>query len=74
MTATGNSPATAYVTQQPGNGTTTLLPVRTATLDAALYRIWAGGQLQKEAALDVLLDGCEWDNLVAQPRETWREA
>jgi hypothetical protein len=140
MTAPGNSPATAYVTQEPGNGTKRLLPVRTTTLDDyaaasglqridflkldvegyepavlrgaaallnrhaidiiffewcppllrragfdpgellaeiekagyALYRIGGGGQLQKEAALDIMLDGCEWDNLVAQPLQAWR--
>jgi FkbM family methyltransferase len=141
MTAPGNSPATAYIAQEPGNGTGTLLPVRTTTLDAyaeasglqriaflkldvegyepavlrgavrllsrhaidtvffewcppllrragfdpgellaeldkagyAVYRIGAGGQLQRAAALDALLDGCEWDNLVAQPLEALRE-
>jgi FkbM family methyltransferase len=141
MTAPGNSPATAYVTQERGNGTAMLLPVRTTTLDAyaaasglrridflkldvegyepavlrgaagllnrhaigtlffewcpsllrragfdpsellaeiekagyALYRIGAGGKLRREGALGVLLDGCEWDNLVAQPLEDWRE-
>jgi hypothetical protein len=39
----------------------------------ALYRIGAGGKLRREGALGVLLDGCEWDNLVAQPLEDWRE-
>jgi len=141
MTAPGNSPATSYITREPGNGTAALLPVRTTTLDAyaaasglqridflkldvegyepavlrgaaallnrhaidiiffewcppllrragfdpgellaeiekdgyALYRIGAGGQLRREVALDVLLDGCEWDNLVAQPLKAWRE-